>query len=65
MKFTQPGGRVAASVAAHRDHIAILVEDTGPGIPPNDLPYIFDRFFKADRSRGGQRGARFVVTLPV
>ncbi|HET8679913.1 MAG TPA: ATP-binding protein [bacterium] len=57
LKFTPRGGRVSVSVTDHRGAIAITVDDTGPGIPPDDLPHIFDRFFKADRSRSGHRGA--------
>jgi signal transduction histidine kinase len=57
VKFTPPGGHVTISIGEHRGKAVISVEDTGPGIPPDDLPHIFDRFFKADRSRSGARGA--------
>ncbi len=57
LKFTPAGGRVTVSVIEHRGGIAVRVEDTGPGIPADDLPHIFDRFFKADRSRSGPKGA--------
>lgn len=57
LKFTPAGGRVTVSVTEHRGGIAVRVEDTGPGIPADDLPHVFDRFFKADRSRTGQKGA--------
>jgi two-component system sensor histidine kinase ResE len=33
------------------DEVVMIVKDTGTGIPEDDLPYIFDRFFKADKSR--------------
>ncbi len=57
LKFTPEGGRVIIGVSQQRSAIALRVEDTGPGIPADDLPHIFDRFFKTDRSRSGQKGA--------
>lgn len=57
LKFTPSGGRVTVSVVEQRGRVAIHVDDTGPGIPEQDLPHIFDRFFKSDRARTGQPGA--------
>ncbi len=57
LKFTPSGGRITLTVEERRGRALIRVDDTGPGIPPSDLPHLFDRFFKADRSRTGRGGA--------
>ncbi len=57
LKFTPAGGQVTVGLTAHRGLATLVVEDTGPGIPPEDLPHIFDRFYKADRARSRQPGA--------
>jgi len=52
IKYTPSGGTVSVSVSENRERdIAITVKDTGFGISPNDLPRIFDRFYRCDQSR--------------
>lgn len=51
LKYTSPGGRVLVSVENERSQIKVSVTDTGIGIKEHDLPHIFDRFYRADRSR--------------
>ena len=54
MKFTPEAGRVDVTVDAHPNGIRICVSDTGPGIPPEHMPHLFDRFWQA--SRNDRRG---------
>ena len=59
IKYTPRGGRVELSATRRgSDEIAIAVRDTGIGIAANDLPHVFDRFWRADRarSRASERG---------
>ena len=49
LKFTPEGGRITVTVARAGDDVVFGVEDTGPGIAPEDLPRVFDRFWQARR----------------
>jgi two-component system phosphate regulon sensor histidine kinase PhoR len=51
-KFTPNGGRISVSAQRDNDDVTVSVTDTGPGIPPEDLARIFERFYKVDRARG-------------
>src|SRR6202171_700269 len=55
LKFT-PAGEVVVTATAQQAQVEIAVKDTGSGIPPRDLPRIFERFSKEDRARGGPQG---------
>jgi two-component system OmpR family sensor kinase len=48
---TPAGTRVDVTVERQDDHVAIVVDDSGPGIHPADAAHLFDRFFRAERSR--------------
>lgn len=50
LKYTPPGGQVRLSCEVHNRTARVTVADTGIGISPQDLPHIFDRFYKASHS---------------
>ncbi|WP_195267344.1 ATP-binding protein [Eubacterium sp. 1001713B170207_170306_E7] len=56
VKYTDEGGRVDVSVYENGAHFCILVEDTGCGIPEEDIPRIFERFYRVDKSRSKENG---------
>ncbi|EYE89611.1 hypothetical protein Q428_00865 [Fervidicella metallireducens AeB] len=53
-KFTPEGGIVTISSKIDNNKIIISVEDTGKGIPKEDVPFVFERFYKVDKSRTTQ-----------
>jgi signal transduction histidine kinase len=50
VKFTPDGGQIKISVEVRADGVYASVRDTGPGIPPEQIPHLFDRFWQASRS---------------
>jgi two-component system phosphate regulon sensor histidine kinase PhoR len=53
VKFTKPGGEVLLAADREGAFVRFLVRDNGVGIPADDLPRIFERFYKTDRARSG------------
>jgi signal transduction histidine kinase len=57
LRYTPEGGSVkVSSSSGDRDRVSIIVSDTGRGIQPEDLPHIFDRFYKTSDSHGSGLG---------
>jgi signal transduction histidine kinase len=62
VKYTPAGGRVDVEVRANGDRALLSVRDTGLGIPPDELPRIWDRLFRGDTSRA-ERGLGLGLSL--
>jgi signal transduction histidine kinase len=62
LKYTPPGGQVELGAHAGDGRIMIRVKDSGPGIAPEDIPKIWDRLFRGDKSRS-QRGLGLGLSL--
>lgn len=56
LKYTDPGGQVNVSLARVDGRARLVVQDTGIGIPPQDVQHIFDRFYRVDRAREHESG---------
>jgi len=65
IKYGAAGSLVRVFSAAHKESISISVENSGPGIDANDLPYVFDRFYQSDRSRAKQHNAGHGLGLSI
>jgi signal transduction histidine kinase/DNA-binding NarL/FixJ family response regulator/ligand-binding sensor domain-containing protein len=52
LKFTDPGGKVEASLSVDANNLVLTVTDTGVGIPEEKLPFIFDRFYQVSENSG-------------
>jgi signal transduction histidine kinase len=62
VKYTPPGGRVDVEVRRENGNAVLRVRDTGPGIPPDELPRIWTRLFRGDASRA-ERGLGLGLSL--
>lgn len=64
LQYTPTGGRVTVTALWDEDQLAVRVADTGIGIAPEDLPHLFDRFYRVDKSRsraGGGSGIGLTI----
>ncbi|MGD0877901.1 MAG: ATP-binding protein [Anaerolineales bacterium] len=67
LRYTPQGGRILLTAGQEKDMLIFHVQDNGQGISPEVLPYIFDRFYRADsaRSQGGESGLGLAIARSV
>ncbi|HML36876.1 MAG TPA: ATP-binding protein [Bacillota bacterium] len=56
VKYTAAGGKIKITLSDGDDSVALNVQDNGSGIPEEEIPYIFERFYRADKSRNRNTG---------
>jgi two-component system OmpR family sensor kinase len=65
IQYTPPGGEVFLSLEKIGEQARVICRDTGPGIPSEDLPHIFERFYRAEKSRTRSRSTGFGLGLSI
>ena len=65
IKYTPQGGEVFLSLGKVGDNARLIVRDTGQGIPSEDLPHIFERFYRAEKSRSRSKVSGFGLGLSI
>ena len=57
IKFNRQGGEIAFALYKEANNIVLTISNTGAGIPKKDLPYVFERFYKVDKSRSAEKNS--------
>jgi signal transduction histidine kinase len=66
IQYTPPGGDVSIRLGKNTDrYTELTIRDTGPGIPAEDLPHIFDRFYRAEKARTRSKTGGFGLGLSI
>jgi two-component system, OmpR family, sensor kinase len=65
IRYTEPGGRVDVLLAKHGNEVRLEVVDNGPGIPPDDLGRVLDRFYRASNSTGQGSGLGLAIAAKI
>ena len=65
IQYTPQGGDVYLSLEQIKEQARVIVRDTGPGIPTEDLPHIFERFYRAEKSRTRGKSTGFGLGLSI
>lgn len=63
--YTPQGGEVIVSMGKVDEEVYVTVRDTGPGIPAEDLPHIFERFYRGEKSRTRSKASGFGLGLSI
>jgi len=56
IKYNKPDGSVSVRLSIEEGSVVLTVDDRGVGVPDEDLPYIFDRFYRVDKARSREAG---------
>lgn len=68
LRYTPAGGQITLTARSHSGGVLLQVEDTGSGIPPEELSHIFNRFYRLDKSRhqtGGESGLGLAIARAI
>jgi two-component system, OmpR family, sensor kinase len=65
VQYTQTNGAVTIALRKVEKQAQLVVQDNGPGIPPDDLPHIFERFYRGEKSRRRSKGTGFGLGLSI
>ena len=65
LRHTPSGGTISLGASPTPGGVRIVVRDTGEGIPAEDLPFVFDRFWRGDRLRSRAGGTGGGLGLPI
>lgn len=65
IQYTPQGGDVFLSLGKVAEQARLIIRDTGPGIPTEDLPHIFERFYRAEKSRTRSKTTGFGLGLSI
>lgn len=67
LRHTPNGGEIRLAAKSENQHLVLQVQDTGAGIAPEDLPHVFDRFYRGDKSRSqnGESGLGLAIARSI